>query len=140
MSKLAITSILVAAILVAGMFAFMPVEKVSTQGGGPARDNVIVHSITLTSPQRMVIVDNAGIGGTSDVEVTWRFNPAVCRVQVFDGTTFTNLANDGAFGGNPAHADSIDVEAVVLTAINATAACTIDPTIGQFVTVSTVGR
>ena len=31
----------------------------------PVRDNVIVHSTKLEHGQRMVIVDNAGIGGTS---------------------------------------------------------------------------
>ena len=138
MTKTTILGIAVAAVLVTGLIAFIP-EAISDPKVSKERDNTTVTSITLQNTQRMVLVDNAGAGGTSDVEVTWRFNPAWCQIQTFDGTTFTALGNDGAFGGNPAHGDAFAVESVVLVGINAANACVLNPASGHFVTVSTIG-
>jgi len=142
MNKLAITSILATTILIAGIFAFTPIQQASTLLPSTERDNVIVHSIKLTDGQIMVIVDNAGIGGTSDVEVTWRFDPSECKLARVDGTppaiVVTPITNDGALSGNPAHSDQTGVDAIVLTT-QAGQTCKIDPNKGEFVTVSTVG-
>ena len=138
MTNTTILGIAVAAVLVTGLIAFMP-EAISDPKVSKERDNVIVNSITLQNTQRMVIVDNAGAGGTSDVEVTWRFNPNWCQIQTFDGTTFTPLGDDGAFGVNPAHGDAFNVESVVLVGIDPSNACVINPAQGHFVTVSTIG-
>ena len=144
MNKLMIPAILAATLMVAGIFAFMPVQRaqtVHTSIAAGERDNVIVNSITLTAGQVMVIVDNAGIGGKSDVEVTWRFDPTKCQLARVDGTppniTITPFGNDNALGGNPAHSDQTGVDAVVLTT-QAGQTCAINPTNGQFITVSTV--
>jgi len=139
MTKTIILGISVAAVLIAGLYAFMPAASSDEPNTSEERDNVIVNSITLADGVRMVIVDNAGIGGTSDVEVTWRFNPNWCAIQTFDGTTFTTLGNDGAFGGNPAHGDASHVQAVTLIGIDPNNPCVINPALGHFVTVSTVG-
>jgi hypothetical protein len=144
MNKLAIPLILGTVVLVAGIFAVMPIEKAATVHDtfrGSIRDNVIVNSITLTPGQIMVIVDNAGIGGRSDVEVTWRFDPTQCQLARVDGTppniTVTPFGNDGALGGNPAHSDQQNVDAIVLTTQEGQT-CAINPALGQFITVSTV--
>ena len=145
MTKTVIWGIIVLAVTItAGIFAFIPIQEASSAAGGnPAqlvRDNIIItagNGISLSGGDRIVLVDNAGSGGTSDVEVTWRFNTADCMVQTFDGSTFTALNNDGAFGGNPGHADASGVESVVLTNIP-TMTCALSGS-NHFVTVSTVG-
>lgn len=93
----------------------------------------------------MVLVDNAGIGGTSDVEVTWRFDATKCQLARVDGTapsiTITPFGNDGALSGvpgAPAHNDEAGVDAIVLTTQSGQT-CTINPARGEFITVSTVG-
>jgi len=140
MTKSILLGLIIGVVLMAGLFVIMPLEEASAKPKvSKERDNVIVNSITLQNTQRMVIVDNAGIGATSDVEVTWRFNPNWCQIQTFDGTTFTPLNTDTAYGLNPAHGDAFDVEAVVLVGISSTDDCVINPDLGHFVTVSTVG-
>ncbi|MFQ5657466.1 MAG: plastocyanin/azurin family copper-binding protein [Candidatus Methylomirabilales bacterium] len=101
--------------------------------------NTVVNSIKLEDGERMVIVDNTGAGTTFNAEITWRFDPSECKLQTTtDGTTFDDVTNDSAFGGNPAHADVSDILAVVLVA-QPGEECKIDPNHGEFVTVSSVG-
>jgi len=109
------------------------------------RDNITISEIKLISPQKLVLVDNAGSGGTSDVEVTWRFDPQTCVVQWLPfganpaiAGNWMAFANDGAFGLFAAHADAAPVEAVALSAVDG-ATCKLVPRSGHFVTVSTVG-
>jgi hypothetical protein len=152
MNKIVIPTILAATVLVAGFVAYLPVQKAQTVHtflanviagniAASVRDNTTVTNITNVGATgtRMILLDNAGIGTTSDVEITWRFSDDDCQVQVFDGVTFIAQANDGAFGGNPPHADFAGAEAVALVSIAGTAGdgCTLAG--GDFVTVSTVG-
>lgn len=109
------------------------------------RDNITISEIKLISPQKLVLVDNAGTGGTSDVEVTWRFDPQTCVVQWLPfganpaiAGNWMAFANDGAFGLFAAHDDAAPVEAVALSAVDG-ATCKLVPRSGHFVTVSTVG-
>ena len=147
MTKTVILGIAVAAVLIAGLIAFTPIQEASSQGRGSnplERDNTTVTTITLASPQRLVLVDNAGIGGTSDVEVTWRFNPTNCGLNRVDTpagvitlSTFSPAGDDGALGGNPAHNDEKNVKGIVLFAKSGMT-CTLNPANGEFVTVSTI--
>jgi len=139
----------ISVVLVAGSLAMSPIaiagdddDDDDNEVSATERDNVIVHSITLTNGERMVIVDNAGIGQTSDVEMTWRFDATKCKLQVATvpagmGFGLTDIADDGAVGGNPAHRDWVGAEGVILTTVG-DATCTIDDTIGEYVGVSTV--
>ena len=141
MTKTVILGIAVAAVLVTGLIAFMP-EAISDPKVSEERDNVNVLHMTLEYPQIMVIVDNAGIGGTSDVEMVWRFDSTKCMLLVATapapGLGLVVVAPDGALGADPAHADAFGVDAVVLAAKTGKI-CIIDPDMGEFVTVSTVG-
>ena len=109
------------------------------------RDNVDVENIKLEEGQFRVLVDNAGIGTTSDVEITWVFDPENCVVIAagVTGTTFGTipLVNDGAFQavGVPivGHNDVKHAEAILLTAAGGND-CEIESDEGQFVAVSTV--
>jgi len=99
---------------------------------------------------KLILVDNRGIvggppSGTSDVEVTWRFDPTKCMVQWLPfgldpsvSGSWMAFTNDGAFGGFAAHDDALGVESVALSAKPGTT-CKIEDKKGNFVTVSTVG-
>ena len=150
MNKLILPAILATTMLVAGTFALMPVQKASTIHSGLAsgaasivRDNLVVTDVDITVPdtQAMVLADNAGIGGASDVEVVWKIADADCAVASFDGAVVTNLTDDAALDGIDAtlnHRDVANAQAVLLREINAgVAAC--DLVAGDFITVSTVG-
>ena len=141
MNKTTILGITIAAALIAGLLAFIPAPQVSSQAtDATERDNTTITKIKLEKGLRLVLVDNAGIGGTSDVEVTWRFDTSECMVQtsIDNGANFTPLGNDGVFGGNPAHGDVPMVDVVLLTT-QPNKDCELDPGKGEFVTVSTVG-
>jgi hypothetical protein len=144
MKKIVIPTILAATVLVAGFVAYLPVQKAQTVHtfladiitgnveaivAASVRDNIIVEEANLFNvTDRMVILDNAGIGSTSDVEITWRFGgDADCRIGVILGAGGVISASpgpapgggvlagdDGAFGGNPPHADATNVEAVFI--------------------------
>jgi len=166
MNKFVIPTILVGIVMIGGIFAFIPVDKATTvhtfivgqilDDVGPqfttivgtvessVRDNTTVTHIILDD-KRLVLVDNAGIGGTSDVEMTWRFDGTKCGLNTFTTTgaamvlaPFTPSGDDGDFAGNPAHNDETGVDGVVLFS-KPGMICVIDPTLGEFVTVSTVG-
>ena len=112
----------------------------------PVRDNVDVENIKLKQGQFRVIVDNAGIGATSDVEITWNFKEKDC-VVIAAGTVggsfgTVGLVDDGAFSvgaGVPVgHNDVKFVEAVLLGVATDAKHCKIDSNKGEFVAVSTV--
>ncbi len=148
MNKIAFTSILAVTIAAAGIFAFISLEKTAAApsanplGNPLTTSNLLVGGITLSSGQLMVLIDNAGIGGKSSVEITWRFASADCQLVRVDGTapslTLTPISDDGALGGNPAHSDQASLDALVLTNQSGMT-CTIDPSSGQYISVSTVG-
>ena len=80
--------------------------------------NTVIEFLKLDDGQRAVIVDRTA-AGTFDAEVSWRFDSSECMLQtlVADGSggfVETQLFDDGVFGGNPAHKDVTDVEAIVL--------------------------
>ena len=154
MNRLAIPSILAATVLVAGIFALMPVDKASTVHTAiqaAVRDSNTVTDTSLTVGQRLVLLDLAGTGSTSDVEVTWRFADGDCRVETIGGTiqppgvsggagTLVGsliLQDDAAFGGNPPHADVNDSNGIFLEAVVGT--CDMTHAAGAFVTVTTIG-
>jgi len=111
------------------------------------RDNVIVRDVSLDKNERLIIVDNAGIGGTSDVEVTMRSgeddDDNTCTIQILVGGAWTTLDMTGDFpvttAGEenvPKHNDASNVEAVSL--FGGTEGCELDED-GGYVAVSTVG-
>ncbi|MGH9909281.1 MAG: hypothetical protein ACRD32_01440, partial [Nitrososphaerales archaeon] len=118
------------------------------------RDNTTIEEAVLVGPgTRMVMVDNAGIGGVSDVEIVWSFPDVDCSVATLTGVISpggaggpalgggTLLVDDGAFGGNPAHADVSNTDAIFMISTGAgDGTCAFDTfTTTGFVTVSTVG-
>ena len=123
----------------------------------PVRDNVDVENIKLKEGQFRVIIDNAGIGGTSDVEVTWVFNEddddGGCQVLAVgsDGSAVAAvvvLEDDGALtvpllplpGPVPVSHNDVDfAEAILLRAAPDGGECEIESDEGQFVAVSTIG-
>ncbi len=109
------------------------------------RDNTTFKG-PFTTGTAVVLVDNAGIGGTSDVEVTWSLSDDECRVATLNGTIssggdggasgiLTLLQDDGAFGGLANHADVSMSEAILLLSHFGTCNMLAD----EYVTVSTVG-
>jgi len=140
---LAIAGAFVAGTLSVGSFVLADLD--TTVDHTSERDNTTVHSIKLVGTQTMVIIDNAGIGGTSDVEVTWKFDPTKCVLKAagvgLSGFTTAALANDGAFTGlgiPVAHDDATHLEALLLAAVD-DGRCTVSPGKGEFVTASTIG-
>jgi len=152
MTKIVYGTTLASVLVVA--LAIILVQQVSA--GGPSigddateRDNTTITKTKLKYPQKLILVDNRGIvggppSGTSDVEVTWRFDPTKCMVQWLPfeadpsmSASWVAFANDGAFGGFSAHDDALGVESVALSAKPGTT-CKIEDKKGDFVTVSTV--
>jgi len=114
----------------------------------PVRDNVDIENIKLKNGQFRVIVDNAGIGATSDVEITWNFDVEKCVVIAAGnvGGSFGTVAlvNDGAFSDPPVsvpvgHNDVKFAEAILLGVVGDAKDCKIDSKKGQYVSVSTIG-
>ncbi len=117
----------------------------------PERATMILKgNLKIASGDRVVLVDNAGIGGTSDVEVTWRFSDPDCRVVTIGGIIGNPLSNGGpaaivgtlllddlAFAGNPPHADVAGTDAILVSA--ETNVCKLVANNGDYVSVSTVG-
>jgi len=138
MNKLTIPAILVATVMVAGIFAFMPIEQASTvhttiQGTQYGGQVIIVFSTSLTADSLIatsdadftvcVVADNP-TGGNADVTVT-------------DGASTLNFliaagdsADVGCYGGNAgatitiASAAAIDAFATLTTTSDATAGIT----------------
>ena len=142
MTRKIVLGIAIAATLIAGTFAITNANNAIAGFFDPTvRDNVTVNDIKLKDPQIMVIVDNAGVGTVSDFEITWRFDPTKCFLAVATlpapALGLVPIVDDGALGGNPAHADFLGGEAVVLGA-SPGKTCKIDSKKGSFVTVSTV--
>ncbi len=112
----------------------------------PVRDNVDVENIKLKQGQFRVIVDNAGIGATSDVEITWSFNEDKCVVIAAGtiGGSFgtVGLVDDGAFSvgaGVPVGHNDVEYAEAILLGVAADAKhCKINPNKGEYVSVSTV--
>ena len=136
------TGLVLGAIVAIALTPFLMPQEVSAKGGIPLmRDTVnITNGITLGDSDAMVILDNAGIGATSDVEVVWRFVGDDCALLILetDGSV-TTLADDNAFDGVDAslnHADSTNAEAVILFGDGGDG-CTIAQD-NAFVTVSTI--
>ncbi len=107
------------------------------------RDNLFVTDVHLKDGQVMVLLDNAGIGGSSDVEVTWRLDETKCQLlytltDVAAGLTLTQFVDGGELGGNPAHEDLSGVEAIALTTQDKKN-CHVNPTQGEYIGISTIG-
>jgi len=104
------------------------------------RDNLFITGFSVGAGDLVVLLDNAGIGGTSSVELTWRL-PSECALVRVDGTppslTLTPIVDGGELGGNPAHSDQANAGAIVLTGSGGT--CIIDSSAGQYISISTVG-
>jgi len=120
---------------------------------GKVRDNTtLIGALTLLSGDRLVLLDNFGIGGTSDVEVTWSLSDGDCKVVTIGGTGFSSpgssaiglgsiLSSDSAFSSSPSHMDVTGSNGIMLTAEDTVgnADCVLSTSNGDFVTVSTVG-
>ena len=107
------------------------------------RDNLFVTDIELKDGQVIVLLDNAGAGGSSDVEVTWRLDDKKCQLlytltDVAAGLTLTPFVDGGELGGNPAHQDLTAVEAIALTTQEGKS-CNVDKSQGEYIGISTVG-
>jgi hypothetical protein len=104
------------------------------------RDNIFITGFSVSEGDLVVLLDNAGIGGTSSVELTWRLDSNCVLVRV-DGTApalgLTPIVDEGELGGNPAHSDQANAGAIVLTAGSGT--CAIDSSSGEYISISTVG-
>jgi len=153
MTKTIILGIAAAAVLIASLIAFIP-EAISDQKVSTVRDNTTVTGLTTPATAggivgAIVLLDNAGIGGTSDVEVTWTgpFTDPDCRLVTLGGSPSASpgpglvgdiLGNDGAFAGTTvAHNDVAGTDAILLIDQGATGdGCTLGD---DFVTLSTVG-
>jgi len=135
------TIVLAVTITIAGIFAFNPIQEASSAPAGIpflVRDNIVVTGLTTpastTGPivvGAIVLLDNAGIGGTSDVEVTWTkpfTDTADCKLITVGGTPSTSpgtafgfpiLGNDAAFSTGAgvtsvAHNDVTGTNAILL--------------------------
>jgi len=134
------TIVLAVTITAAGIFAFSPIQEASSAAGGnPAqlvRDNMVITGPLTTGASTgalvgaVVLIDNAGIGGTSDVEVTWTapFSDGQCRLVTVGGTPSATpgldlagnaiLGNDMVFmtalGYGVAHNDVKGTQAILL--------------------------
>jgi len=153
MTKTIILGIAVAAVLVTGLIAFIP-EAISDPKVSKERDNTTVTGLTTpattaTVVGAIVLLDNAGFGGTSDVEVTWTgpFTDPDCRLVTLGGSPSASpgpgpigviLGNDGAFAGTTvAHNDVSSTDAILLVDKDATSdGCSLG---SDFITISTVG-
>ena len=144
MTKLTIPVILAATIMVAGLFAFAPVEQASTVHTSgvntSVRDTVSLtfdEDYLILTGDAMVLMDFAGIGGTADVEVVWRIADGACDPATLTGGATTDLTPDGAFDGvddTLLHDDANDVDAVLILADGANC----DFAAGDFITVTVV--
>jgi len=117
--------------------------KLEDQEEVSVRDNLFVTDVHLMDGQVMVLLDNAGIGGSSDVEVTWRLDDKKCLLlytltDVAAGLSLTPFVDGGALGGNPAHQDLTGVEAIALTT-QEKKNCHVNPTQGEYIGISTIG-
>ena len=145
MKKLAIPAILVATIMVAGIFAFVSAEQASTthlSGSSAAIRDTVTFPFTanhqIASGDHYVFMDMAGIGGIADVEVVWRIADTNCDPATLTGSTVTDLVPDGAFDGVDAtllHDDATGVDAVLVVADSTS--CFFQT--NDFITVSVVG-
>jgi len=157
MTKKIILGIAAAAVLVASLMAFIP-EAISDPKVSKERDNTTVTGLTTSTSTAslvgaIVLLDNAGIGGTSDVEVTWTapFSDPDCKLVTVEGSPSASpgddpagnaiLGNDMVFmtvlGYMVAHNDVAGTEAILLVDIDDDS----DPcALGtDFITISTVG-
>jgi len=136
-------TIVLAVTITAGIFAFIPIQEASSAAGGNpsqlVRDNIVVTGLTTSlttaggpTVGAIVLIDNFGIGGTSDVEVTWTKgfpSDTDCALVHVGGTQtaaspgmtagFPILGNDGALSGAPgvtsvAHTDVTGTDAILL--------------------------
>jgi len=159
MTNTTILTIAVAAVLITSLIVFSPFQEASSGAGVTTeRDNTTVTGLetpktTSSKVGAIVLLDNFGIGGTSDVEVTWTapFSDSDCRLVFVGGASSapggpgpngfgTIIGNDGVLTGlgtSVAHNDITGVDAILL----------VDNTVGggacmlgkDFVTISTVG-
>jgi len=140
MTKTIILVIAVAAVFVAGIFAFMTLNQASAGPPPPLltsteRDNTTVTGLktpktTSTTVGAIVLLDNAGAPSTqtSEVEVTWTkpFTDSDCALVTVGGILSASpgpgpnlfgviLGNDGAFAGTTvAHNDVTGAKAILL--------------------------
>ena len=134
----------IAAAFVAGTLASTTMIE-ATEKNKPTvteeRDNLFITDVSADIGQNVVLLDNAGIGGTSSVELTWRL-PHNCGLIRVDGTaptlTFTPIIDGGELGGNPSHSDQSNIGALVLTAVEGDP-CLVQSTGGNYISISTVG-
>ena len=150
------------AITMGGLLAFMPTASsdpgVTTERNNTTVTGLITSKSTSSLVGAVVLLDNRGIGGTSDVEVTWTapFSDSQCRLVTIGGTESSTstetdangneiLGNDMVFmtvlGYRVAHNDVTGTQAILL----------IDNVVGDdddddgcslgkdFITISTVG-
>ena len=143
MTKSILLLVFAAIAIAAGTLASYAI--VDADGGHKAnvseeRDNMFITGITAADGQLIVLLDNAGIGGTSSVELTWRA-PGTCALVRVDGTapsiTPTVLTDGGELGGDPMHTDQSNVAAIAL--LGNGGSCTLDPANGEYISISTVG-
>ena len=105
--------------------------------GWEVGDMVLDFGLDLESGDEVVLVDKYEVGEPFFVELTWKLNSDNCVVQVQevtgpDGTVTTkNVSDDGLLDGVVSHARFLQVEAVVVKAVEGKH-CEINPTQDEF--------
>jgi plastocyanin len=109
--------------------------------GGPAQaawnpgELVIDYGVSLSDGERFVVVDAEAVGGKFTADLLWQMDPVGCRVQALADREWTNIREDGAFRGRPAHVRTPLVEALALVAERGRH-CEIGQKEGEFLTIS----
>jgi len=143
MKKILIPAILATTVLVAGMFAFMPIEKASTihtsLGGGKNTVDLLFTGGAALIPagSHIVLVDNMGTGPTVSAEITWEIADAACEVRTVTGGVLSAALTDDAaldvlLDASINHRDVANVDGILLRGQGAVC----DVVAGDYVTVT----
>jgi len=109
--------------------------------GGPAQagwnpgELVIDYGVSLSDGERLIVVDTDAVGSTFTADLLWQMDSLACRAQALADREWTDVRDDGAFRGRPAHARTPMIEALALVAEKGQR-CEIGSKEGEFLTVS----
>ena len=90
--------------------------------GWETGDMVLDFGVNVENGESEVLVDSSEVGEAFGVELMWRLDSEACHLQVREGSRgngpaqLKTVLDDGVFGGNPAHAEVSQVEALLFSA------------------------